>query len=171
MHVEGSTCHIFPFKLSQIFPTMLLPRVNHLRDCHACNEGTSSAEPSTEKTHLHVPNSFSQAPHNTSIKRTHYRTMANDQYSPLPAVQQLFDTAELLESVLFELPSKDLLLAQRVCKQWKLTIEGSRKLQQALFFRGITDGAVDCSCYKRDSGRRGLFAVRGRHPMPHGEGW
>lgn len=41
---------------------------------------------------------------------------------------------ELLEQVLLNLPVKDILLAQRVNRGFKATIDGSKKLQQALFF-------------------------------------
>lgn len=45
-----------------------------------------------------------------------------------------FTTTELVEQMLLQLPMKDLLLAQRVDKIFKATIDGSLKLQQALFF-------------------------------------
>ncbi|KAK0936811.1 hypothetical protein LTR29_011585 [Friedmanniomyces endolithicus] len=41
-------------------------------------------------------------------------------------------TTELLENVLRPLPAKDLLLAQRVSRQWRDVIAGSRQLQQLL---------------------------------------
>jgi hypothetical protein len=61
-------------------------------------------------------------------------------------VQQLFDTTELLESVLLELPTIDLLFAQGVCKRWKQVIERSRRLQQALFFKSTTKHPVNWCC-------------------------
>lgn len=45
--------------------------------------------------------------------------------------------------ILLYLPMKDLLLAQRVCRQWKLLIEGNTRLQQSLFFRPVTSGFVE----------------------------
>ena len=42
---------------------------------------------------------------------------------------------ELLEAILEEVPPKDLLRCQRVCRTWKDTIDGSTKLQEALFFK------------------------------------
>jgi len=51
------------------------------------------------------------------------------------AAQRTFDVPELLEHVLLQLPIKDLLFAQKVCKHWKQTIEASPRAQQALFFR------------------------------------
>ena len=50
------------------------------------------------------------------------------------STEVVYNTAELLESILHNLPTKDLLLAQRVCRQWKQAIERSPKLQRALFF-------------------------------------
>lgn len=47
---------------------------------------------------------------------------------------KVFDIAELLEMVLFNLPMVDLLRSQRVNKQFKSMIDGSEKLQRALFF-------------------------------------
>ena len=56
------------------------------------------------------------------------------------ASAQVFDTTELLEMILYKLPVKDLLFAQRVAKQWKAAIDNSVKLQQALFFRPVPVG-------------------------------
>lgn len=42
---------------------------------------------------------------------------------------------ELLESILLELPIKDLLLVQRVSKGWQSTVETSFKIQQALYYK------------------------------------
>ena len=50
------------------------------------------------------------------------------------AGQRLVDVAEVLEMILLHLPMRDLLLSQRVSKQFKGVIEGSKGLQQALFF-------------------------------------
>ncbi|KAK3717978.1 hypothetical protein LTR37_005404 [Vermiconidia calcicola] len=53
-------------------------------------------------------------------------------------VVQVFDTVELLETILLELPTRDLLLSQRVNKQWAAVIQSSRKLQQALFLESVS---------------------------------
>lgn len=55
----------------------------------------------------------------------------------MAAAVKAFSTVELLESILFELGTKDLLFAQRVSKHWQAVIESSCKLQQALFFKSI----------------------------------
>lgn len=47
--------------------------------------------------------------------------------------QETFDTAELLEAILLELPMKDLLLSQKVCKQWKAMVDSSIRVQRKLF--------------------------------------
>ena len=53
----------------------------------------------------------------------------------MAAKSRVFDTPELMEAILLQLPLKDALLSQRVSKQWRNTIVGSTKLQQLLFFR------------------------------------
>jgi hypothetical protein len=53
------------------------------------------------------------------------------------AAERVLATYELIEPILFNLPTKDLLLAQRVCTKWKSVIEQSTMLQQALFFKRI----------------------------------
>ncbi|KAK4888981.1 hypothetical protein LTR27_012202 [Elasticomyces elasticus] len=42
---------------------------------------------------------------------------------------------ELLENTLLQLPTRDLLFAQKVCASWKTAIASSPSLQRALFFR------------------------------------
>ncbi|KAI6800527.1 hypothetical protein KC332_g15622 [Hortaea werneckii] len=44
-------------------------------------------------------------------------------------------TTEHLENVLYFLPMKDLLFAQRVCTKWRELIQRSIPLQEALFLR------------------------------------
>ncbi|KAK4498551.1 hypothetical protein PRZ48_011209 [Zasmidium cellare] len=61
--------------------------------------------------------------------------MAKDEDVDMTPQQKVFNTAELLEEVLLYLPMKDVLLDQRVCKTWKNGIDGSIKLQKALFMR------------------------------------
>ncbi|KAK5726346.1 hypothetical protein LTR17_012777 [Elasticomyces elasticus] len=51
--------------------------------------------------------------------------MASDNVLKLP---------ELLENILLQLPMRDLLFAQKVCKTWKLIIDASPAIQKALFF-------------------------------------
>lgn len=87
----------------------------------------------------------------------------------------LFHIPELLEAILIELPVKDLLLGQRVCKTWRGAIETSSRLQKALFFvpesskrLELLPGktipamrmckllltAIDCRYFDADSGKR-----------------
>jgi hypothetical protein len=47
---------------------------------------------------------------------------------------KVVDVPELLEMILLQLPMQYLLLAQRTLRSFKATIEGSTKLQQALWF-------------------------------------
>lgn len=50
---------------------------------------------------------------------------------------RVFAIPELLETILFLLPTKDILISQRVAKNWKSTIDGSFLLKQALFIEPI----------------------------------
>lgn len=47
---------------------------------------------------------------------------------------KVFGITELLENILMRLPTKDLLFAQKVCKQWQHVIASSTPIQKALFF-------------------------------------
>lgn len=62
---------------------------------------------------------------------------------------------ELLESILVELPMKDLLFAQKICKHWKAVIDTSDKLQKALFLKPgtATDAPPDAFGFSNESGR------------------
>ncbi|KAK4496479.1 hypothetical protein PRZ48_012459 [Zasmidium cellare] len=51
------------------------------------------------------------------------------------AATRAFDVAELREMILAQLPMKDILLNQRVSKDFRDTIQSSKLLQEALFFR------------------------------------
>lgn len=56
-----------------------------------------------------------------------------------PAQRVVLETAELLENILLHLPTRDLLLAQRTCRQWEKLIDGSIHCQRALFFVAAPD--------------------------------
>ena len=66
---------------------------------------------------------------------------------PLDSAERLahrvFDTYELLEMVLQQLPMRDVLLAQRVSKTWKKVISQSQSLQRKLFFKPASIIAPD----------------------------
>ncbi|KAK3623229.1 hypothetical protein LTR56_021709 [Elasticomyces elasticus] len=47
---------------------------------------------------------------------------------------QVLNSPKLLESILLNLPMRDLLFALKVCKKFKQVIDTSRNIQQALFF-------------------------------------
>lgn len=47
---------------------------------------------------------------------------------------KVLDIPELLEQILLDVPMRTLLLSQRVCRDFKSTIDDSPKLQRALFF-------------------------------------
>ena len=60
----------------------------------------------------------------------------------MAASDQVLGIVELLEKILFHLDTKTLLLAQRVCKQWRALVKRSKKLQQALFFEPVNGGTL-----------------------------
>lgn len=51
------------------------------------------------------------------------------------AAQKVFAIPELLEAVLLELPPYDLLMSQKVNKEFKATVERSSRIQQKLFLK------------------------------------
>ncbi|KAF2257788.1 hypothetical protein CC78DRAFT_538266 [Lojkania enalia] len=61
---------------------------------------------------------------------TRQKTLRRRQSS---ATQEALEIYELLELILLHLPMRDLLLSQRVCSRWHLTISSSKRLQQRLF--------------------------------------
>lgn len=63
------------------------------------------------------------------------RTRAAAKRGAEAASTAVFDTVELLENILLNLPMKDLLLDARVCRKWKEVINGSISLQRALFMK------------------------------------
>ncbi|CAK1368028.1 unnamed protein product [Cercospora beticola] len=57
---------------------------------------------------------------------------------PPTACQRTFNVPELAEEILLHLPPQNLLCqVQRVCRQWRRTVESSELIQQYLFFRPI----------------------------------
>ena len=58
------------------------------------------------------------------------------------ASDQVLTTYELVETILHHLPTKDLLLNQCVCREWRDVIARSQKLQRDLFFLPVKGGAV-----------------------------
>ncbi|KAK5124492.1 hypothetical protein LTR85_001709 [Meristemomyces frigidus] len=55
---------------------------------------------------------------------------------------KVFGIFELFEKIALQLPLKDLLFAQGVCKTWNNNIHGSRPLQKAMFFEPATSDVV-----------------------------
>ena len=71
----------------------------------------------------------------------------------MTAPAKVFSTFELLESILFVLSTKDLLFAQKVCKQWQAIIGNSVKLQQALFLKPLPGGALSYEQAQKNYGK------------------
>ena len=79
---------------------------------------------------------------------------------------------ELLESILLQLPTRDLLVLQRVARLWKITVEQSSVLRQTLFLEPVAyktawivrnelyeDGIASCQSFKL--GRKVVYQVPG----------
>lgn len=54
------------------------------------------------------------------------------------ATTQTFAIFELAEAIFLELPVRDLVVHQRTCKQWQAVLAESSKLQEAIFFKGLS---------------------------------
>jgi len=81
-----------------------------------------------------------EGPQETRTRKHHRFLNASDNYIALPqtttarATANVLATPKLLESILFELPPRDLLLAQRVNSTFRDHIAGSKRIQRKLFF-------------------------------------
>jgi hypothetical protein len=67
-------------------------------------------------------------------------TIKDDISTPIEhtvSASRVFAIPELLEAILILLPTRDLLISQRVAKNWMTTIDGSHLLRQALFLEPI----------------------------------
>lgn len=62
---------------------------------------------------------------------------------PPDAAQKVFETVELLEAILLNLPHKRLLINTRVCKTWNSVIKTSTSIQQKLFYQQNSPAGVD----------------------------
>lgn len=71
------------------------------------------------------------------------------------AAERVFGVAELLEIVLASLPLKDILLVQRVSKDFRNSVKSSKRLQEALFLKPAklcgVNAASEAGC-ARESG-------------------
>ncbi|KAI0116152.1 hypothetical protein F4776DRAFT_673609 [Hypoxylon sp. NC0597] len=67
------------------------------------------------------------------------------------AQEEVFNTTELLELILLNAEPRDILVgAQRVAKRWKEVIEGSFKIQQALFLQASPSSFTECRYTKNE---------------------
>ena len=62
-------------------------------------------------------------------------SMSQDKGNPQdsPAQRAVFETYEVLEAILIELPVLDLLFATQTCKAWEDTFSSSQKIRKLLF--------------------------------------
>lgn len=77
-----------------------------------------------------------QEKHAPATSSTHRvtRRMATD-----AAIRAVFDTAELLEQIMLQLPPATILTSQRVCHQFQDIVTTSSSIQKVLFFRTSSD--------------------------------
>jgi len=59
-----------------------------------------------------------------------------------PPKASVFEIPELLETILLELPLKDLLLSQRVCTTWRSLAISSIHIRRALFLEPAARGPI-----------------------------
>ncbi|KAK3654953.1 hypothetical protein LTR56_003811 [Elasticomyces elasticus] len=78
--------------------------------------------------------------------------------------QQVLALPELLEHILLQLPMRDLLLSQKICKDWKHAIESSPSIQRALCFAPGTQADVDE--LRNDENILTIFTDAGIAPNP-----
>ncbi|KAK4618101.1 hypothetical protein CLAFUW4_11934 [Fulvia fulva] len=93
----------------------------------------------------------------TTINKNHKKPVKKS----YTAAHVVINTPELLDNILLRLPMKRLLFSQRVNKQFKATIDGSIKLQQALFFKVDPKNAKIFS----DDGMYALFLKTGSREL------
>ncbi|KAK4902921.1 hypothetical protein LTR27_000860 [Elasticomyces elasticus] len=67
--------------------------------------------------------------------------------------QKVLYLPELLEQILVQLPPRDLLFSQKVCRIWKVVVDTSPTVQVALFFTASRDSSVT----NADTGTNGVF--------------
>lgn len=67
--------------------------------------------------------------------KIHHQPQSQTSPNTLTAATRALGVGEILEMILVYLPFKDLLLSQRVAPSWKVAIDASAKLQQALFLK------------------------------------
>lgn len=84
-------------------------------------------------------------PSRYSLPLYHHISLCPQQGTNMAAKSKVFSTTELLEAILLQLPMKDVLLSQRVSKEWRDTIVGSTKLRELLFLFPIEEGAYEPS--------------------------
>ncbi|KAK3636507.1 hypothetical protein LTR56_014133 [Elasticomyces elasticus] len=94
---------------------------------------------------FHVTKIFSA--HSTSNKGALHQHILIRQHTIMATAQeQALGLAELLETILLQLPPRNLLFAQKVCKDWKQAMEASPSIQKALFFIPGTKHDVHPAC-------------------------
>ena len=57
--------------------------------------------------------------------------------SAAAARNAVFNTRELLEAILIELPTKDLWKVGHVCRAWKEAVSGSARVRRGMFVEGV----------------------------------
>ncbi|KAK5681487.1 hypothetical protein LTS10_006018 [Elasticomyces elasticus] len=75
------------------------------------------------------------------------------------------DIPELLENILMNLPLRDILFSQRVCRMWQESIKQSPNIQEVLFLRTTSDTTITAHLAQPPSAR-----FREMHWCKHGGG-
>ena len=72
------------------------------------------------------------------LRSLHLGGRQNGSATPTSTSHQVFDIMELLENILLYLPIRTMLLAKRVSRQFRDTIDGSLQIRRALFFEPLS---------------------------------
>lgn len=91
-----------------------------------CVPRTPLSQTSTDKSSLKTE----AAPSTSTVTRRATRSMTT-----AAAARAVFDTAELLEHIMLQVPMATILTSQRVCQQFRDIVKTSKKIQEKLFFR------------------------------------
>lgn len=100
------------------------------------------------QSYKHADKATQATPDNASqaMKNDSQVAMLSDFHVTGVLEHRMFHVVEILEALLAQLPTRDLLLSKRVKKTWRDTINGSKKCQQALFLKPAATERLKYNC-------------------------
>lgn len=91
------------------------------------------------------------ATHTHTLPSSIAQPTCSDDNNAYTATTKVLNVPELFQHILINTDTRTLLLAQRVSRAWKATIDGSSALQIKLFFRPATDAQAVNICLEHES--------------------